>query len=130
MQATPAYVKRRGKTTMTIKRNGKFVTQMFGPHHCGTKDIMEIKYDFLCSCDITSLDDRGFMFDQTRVDLYFQTQVKRTSLSCELLAIDCARGLFRRIISENPKCKMSAMALTLSPEPFAASITVDWKDAQ
>lgn len=84
-----------------------------------------MKYNFFCKCDISALDERGFLFDQTRVDAYFQS-MGPTKLSCELLAVVFARGLFKQIMSENPTCKPLEMSLELSPEPFMASITIDW----
>lgn len=117
---------------MTIKRAGAFSIKTFGAHHCGTKPAgiaLPIKYTFMCKCDISALDGRGFLFDQMRVDAYFQ-HLGATPLSCELLAVSVARGLFRQIVKENPGCKPEAMSLELSPEPFMASITIDWDEEE
>jgi hypothetical protein len=81
----------------------------------------------ICECDVT-LDDRGFLFDQVNVDNYFKG-IRESKLSCEKLVMSCAKTLLRMIRLENPRCKIRKMSLTLSPQPFMASMTYDWSAA-
>ncbi len=113
------------KQTFTLKRSGKFpIKTVPGTPHCGISDRFDIQYKFSCICDVTSLDDRGFLFDQMRIGKYFEGQIAfPVSISCEQYALKCARELFKLIVAENKGCQVSSMTLTLSPAPFVASMT-------
>jgi hypothetical protein len=117
------------KTTLTITRAGSFRIKSLGDNHCGalpSGDMLTIKYEFVCVCD-TSLDSRGFLFDQVEIDKYFRGR-KWTSLSCEHLCMSIANRLIKRILKENPKCRIKRGSLTLSPEPFAASMKYGFRN--
>lgn len=108
--------------TLTMNRGGDFRVKTYGNHHCGRLELLDIKYHVIVECGVTSLDHRGFLFDQFTVDKFFQN-IKVTKLSCEQFAIQCARRLWRSIHNENPGCLVKEMKLTLTPAPFAASMT-------
>ena len=110
-------------------REGKFKLHATGPNHCGLKERMEVRYSMTCVCSANSLDNRGFLFDQVNVDQFFQG-IKKTELSCEKLVVECSRQLWRLIRKENPSCKIQRISLTLSPEPFAARMTFDYKESR
>lgn len=111
--------------TLTMNREGQFAILATGPNHCGVDENLVIKYHMICECT-SKLDGRGFLFDQVNVDNYFQT-LKSSTLSCEQLTIKCARKLLKLIKEENPICSIRKMRLTLSPQPFKASMTFDWE---
>jgi hypothetical protein len=109
------------KETLTIERVGEFKIRAFGPNHCGTLKEMTIRYKMVCVCS-HKLDVRGFLFDQLKVDEFFQTRLN-TQLSCEKLTVASLRGILAAIQAENPSCDIQEASLTLSPQPFAASMT-------
>ena len=114
------------KSQFTIKRSGQFRVSTFGPNHCGTLASLELKYTLEVTCDVSNLDERGFLFDQTRIDEFFKRQ-SHTELSCEQYALKLSRDLFKQIRAENPKCDPNKLRLTLSPAPFAAELTFEWE---
>lgn len=109
------------KEKMTLERHGEFTIKTTGKNHCGTLPILRIQYKLVCECT-TKLDSRGFLFDQTEVDKFFQNKVS-TSLSCEKLVADSLKKVLDLIEKENPHCEVRKASLTLSPQPFMASIT-------
>ena len=112
-------------STFTIKRTGEFTVHTVpGTPHCGTKPVLKIQYSFVCRCLGTSLDSRGFLFDQVNVDKYFQS-IRACDISCERLAMRCTRDLLRMILKENKVANIRHVSLTLSPEPFAAGVTYE-----
>lgn len=111
--------------SLKMDREGEFQVRATGPSHCGVLENLTLKYHMVCLCD-TTLDDRGFLFDQIHVHEYFES-IRQTTLSCEQLCIECGHELIRRIKSENPGCVIRKMTLTLSPTPFKASMTFDWE---
>lgn len=106
-----------------MNRSGEFKVRTTGDRHCGTltNQKLPIRYALHCECEVT-LDKRGFLFDQISVEGFFQS-LRRTTLSCELLTISCAKKLVKIIRTENPGCKIRNMQLTLSPFPYAANMT-------
>ena len=118
-------VKKTSESFLTIKRAGEFSVKTYGLTHCGTKTPLKVKYAFTAKCAANMLDSRGFLFDQTKVDLFMQAQTS-TALSCEQFAITLSRDLFKQITRENVNCLPDYLALTLSPEPFAAELTFEW----
>lgn len=117
--------KRIPNTTLTMARQGIFHIHTFGNSHCGIGKEMDVKYAAVIKCGAVT-DHRGFLFDQISVDGYFQS-IKRTSLSCEKLAMRCTEGLVAMIRKENPGAVVHELELTLSPAPFAAAMTYSWK---
>lgn len=111
---------------LTMNRNGEFRIYAYGPNHCGVANDIKVTYHMVCECD-TRLDKRGFLFDQVCIDNYFQG-IKRTKLSCERLAIRSLKDLRLQIVRENPLCVIRSLQLTLSPEPFKASMTHTWQN--
>lgn len=107
-----------------MNRMGEFNIRAYGPNHCGVAEDITIKYHMTCQCE-TRLDKRGFLFDQINVDNYFKA-IKRSRLSCEKLAVKSVRELVEAIHTENPKCVIRKVDLTLSPFPFLASMTYTW----
>jgi hypothetical protein len=112
-------------TKLTMNRNGDFQVRATGDRHCGVLEDLNVKYAMICECD-AKLDERGFLFDQINVDNFFKS-IRRTELSCEDLCMDCVRKLLVLIKEENPKCVIRKMSLTLSPQPFAASMTFEYE---
>lgn len=108
---------------LTMNRQGEFQIFTYGDSHCGTmtNQFLPIKYHMVCECEST-LDPRGFLFEQVNVDKFFQNLTK-TRLSCEKLTIQCCKRLVTLIHKDNPVCKVRSIKLTLSPAPFAASMT-------
>lgn len=112
-------------TNLTITRRGSFTVETIGPNHCGTSKSLDLRYEFTARCGVDNLDSRGFLFDQTRIQYYFDRQ-ERVSESCEQFAVATARELFRQIRNENPKCVPEYLKLTLSPSPYMAELTFEW----
>lgn len=110
--------------TLTMKRMGEFMINATGPTHCGIAEDLVIKYDMTCVCS-TTLDQRGFLFEQLNVDKFFQS-LRKTKLSCEKLTMNCVKQLMKQIKQENPVCEIHRVELTLSPEPHKAAMTYHW----
>jgi hypothetical protein len=113
--------------TLTMNRQGEFQILTTGDSHCGTftNRKLDIRYHMICECEST-LDPRGFLFEQVNVDNFFK-QMKRTSLSCEKLTIACCTRLVSMIRRDNPSCRIRSIELKLSPFPYAASMTYSVK---
>lgn len=107
--------------SLKMVRSGEFDIHTYGDNHCGTAEEFKIRYHLTCECS-PLLDHRGFLFDQINIQQYFES-IKRTQLSCERLTVVCLNQLLEHILTENPKCQIKRMELTLSPEPFLASMT-------
>jgi hypothetical protein len=118
---TAQKLKRATHGTLTMNREGLFSIRATGPNHCGTQELLGLRYSVKVECAAT-VDARGFLFDQINIDSFFQ-KIKATQLSCEQFAIDCSRKLWKTIMKENPDCIIRRLEVTLSPEPFAASMT-------
>ena len=114
-----------GLACFTLKRTGKFTIRTAGNNHCGTSDSLLVNYNLEVRCTADSLDMRGFLFDQTKVDVWFQGQ-RMTSLSCEQYTIFCGRELYKLIRKENQNCRIERFSLTLSPAPHAAELTFSY----
>lgn len=108
-----------------IMRSGEFTIGTTGQFHCGTSDVLTLRYRVAVVCPSSSLDSRGFLFDQTRVDKWFQAE-RTTALSCENYAAHCGRGIYRLIRAENAGLAPTSIELSLSPAPYAAEITFMW----
>lgn len=107
--------------SLKMVRSGEFDIHTYGDNHCGTADEFKIRYHLICECS-PLLDHRGFLFDQLNIQAYFES-IKRTQLSCERLTVVCLEQLLEHILTENPTCEIRRMELTLSPEPFLASMS-------
>lgn len=108
-----------------LQRAGEFSVMTRGDNHCGTKPNLKVRYEVKCTCGENSLDSRGFLFDQMKIDKFFQEQ-RVTELSCEQFCMQVSRKLYKQIKSENGACDILKFEATLSPEPFAASITFEY----
>jgi hypothetical protein len=116
--------------TLTMNRQGEFKIHTIGDSHCGTftDQDLPVKYHMICVCETTT-DERGFLFEQVGVDQFFQS-IKWTKMSCERLTMSCAEKILTLIHKDNPKCKVRSIELTLSPFPYAASMTYSAKPAE
>lgn len=114
-----------GISTLTIRRVGVFQVETMGSHHCGTGRFLEIDYALEVVCTPNELDERGFLFDQLKVQQFFDA-VQITHLSCEKLAMKLAERIFTRIQQENKKCNPRKVTLSISPYPNAAVLTYEW----
>ena len=114
-----------GLSSFTLTREGEFTIQTFGTNHCGTKNPLKISYELVVKTSADSLDSRGFLFDQTKVDAWFQS-LRGTELSCEQLTIFCGRAIYKLIRNENPLIKIEKFKLSLSPEPHKAILTFEY----
>ncbi len=109
-----------------LNRAGEFTVNTTGPNHCGTTDVLTIRYRLTVACSSRSLDARGFLFDQVAIDRWFQAQ-RVTALSCENYAAFCGRELYKLIKRENAGLIPTKLDLALSPAPFAAEIIFEWE---
>lgn len=109
--------------TLTLNRQGEFKILTVGEAHCGTltNQQLPVKYHLICECE-KSLDPRGFLFEQVGIDQFFQN-LTRTRLSCEKLTMKCVKSLITLIRKDNPVVVVRSIRLTLSPFPYAASLT-------
>lgn len=112
-------------STFTLRRTGAFTQHTHGATHCGTSNVLAVRYVLSVTCTVDSLDSRGFLFDQMNVDSFFQ-HAKSTALSCENLTVFYGREIYKLIIRENPSCRIKRFALTLSPAPHAAELTFEY----
>ena len=112
-------------TRFTLQRSGEFTINTFGQYHCGTSEVLGIKYHIKVVCGEDSLDQRGFLFDQVMVDQMFKS-IKATSKSCEVFCKTCAQRVYKTIMQQNGGCKIHSLEVTLSPAPYAASLTFEY----
>lgn len=110
-----------GLATFNLHREGDFSVTTSGANHCGTEPNLKIWYKLDVRCSADSLDQRGFLFDQTKVKQWFSNQ-KHTSMSCEAYTVFCGRELYKLIRKENPNCHIARFSLTLSPAPHEAEL--------
>jgi hypothetical protein len=103
---------------LTIQRQGDFVIKTRGNHHCGTSSTLEMHYTLTVLADANSTDQRGFLFDQLRVQDYFES-LGSTRLSCEKLCQRSCHDLVQQIIRENPVIKIHHIKLALGPSHAA-----------
>lgn len=113
-------------TTLTLRRSGLFQVRNVGEHWCGTNEVQEIHYSIEVVC-ATSLDERGFLFDQLTMAKFFDS-LREAHESCEQFTIRVARELWKLIKRENNGCKVLSLRVTLSPAPYAASMTFEFVD--
>lgn len=116
------------KKTIKMVRSGEFDLKTYGQNHCGVSSEFKIRYHMTCMCS-PKLDNRGFLFDQLNIQNFFES-IGRTSLSCERLTVVCLEQLLEHILEENPTCQIYNMELTLSPEPYMASMSHAWDNAK
>lgn len=123
--------------TYTLQRAGLSNFVVSGPNHCGPaaalvnvtggRKAIPVRWDMTVTC-APRLDDRGFLFDQAMVGVYMDRIAERGStLSCELLARHVAELLLGKIAKDVPTCDVTALSLTFSPAPYAASLTVRYE---
>lgn len=121
--------------TLTLRRTGDFELRVRGDNHCGVVPPGEPKlvpctYSLVMRCRANSLDDQGFLVEQIGIHGFFQA-LPRTGLSCEKLTVRCARLIYRKVMRENPNCKILSIALEIAPKSRnpnggAASMTFEW----
>lgn len=120
--------------SMAIHREGLVNVSVTGNHHCGTtewlrrdgkqKPYMPCKYTVDVTCE-PGLDHRGFLFDQLMVETTMTAIASKPSHdSCELRAQKMAKILLKAISDDVPSCDITHLRLSLSPAPYAASVTV------
>lgn len=128
----PAPARKLTLRTFTIKREGQVEWRVSGNNHCGPvaelrDGVMPVRYAAVVTCEPT-LDSRGFLFDQAALDLYMRRLATReTTLSCEALVNHAAELLLAKIDRDVPTCRVVGLSLTLSPAPFQASITAEYR---
>lgn len=113
-------------TFLTMRRSGQFTVETSGPNHCGLDLMQDIRYTIVCKCESDSKDSRGFLFDQVNVDTMFKS-LGSTTVSCEELCERFARKLYALVMSENARAKVRKLKVTLSPAPYAASMSFEWE---
>lgn len=112
---------------LTLRRGGDFTISLHGSNHCGTEKVLRLDYLVEVECDL-SLDDRGFLFDQTKIAAYFH-DLKSTALSCEELAMAAARDIHAIVKEENPACRIHDFKLHLRSKGWeAAFVTFHFND--
>ncbi len=119
-------------TSLTLNREGDFALRVFGDKHCGlagADGTVPCSYQLTLCCDSKSLDTDGFLVEQFGIHTYFQ-ELPPSPVSCELLVLQCARELYRKVMTENPKAVIHGLALTINPKPpgapGAAGMTFRW----
>jgi hypothetical protein len=118
--------------TLTLHRGGEFDLYVEGDAHCGlanAQGFVPCEYALVLCCDAKGLDSDGFLVEQIGIHKYFQ-ELPTTRLSCELLCVQCARDLFRKVMRENPQAKIRGIRLTINPKPEgapgSAGMTFQW----
>ena len=128
-QAAPAHP---AVPTLTLNREGDFMLSVFGNAHCGLPDEngqVPCYYRLTLCCAASGLDADGFLVEQFGIDQYFRN-LPPTPLSCELLVVECARDLYRKVMRENAAAEIFGLRLEISPRPVgapgAAGMTFQW----
>lgn len=117
-------------TTLTLRRSGRFFLRIKkGTNHCGVvrswEEGINCQYKLFMRCMSTSLDEKGFLVEQLGIHEYFRN-LPRTDKSCENLCISCARGIYRKVMRENPDCKILEIRLEIAPGDGNASMEFHW----
>lgn len=113
--------------TLTLRRSGSFSFETSGPVCCGTESPLALEYLVEVECGI-NLDDRGFLFDQLPIHKYFQ-RISHVEISCELLALKCARDIHAMILQNHSGCQIRDFKLSLkSPVGAAAFVTFHFNE--
>lgn len=121
--------------SMQIRREGQLTLTVRGDNHCGAKshvygpnrDKLSVRYIASVECE-PALDERGFLFDQLMVDeLLKEISIKPSHWSCEVTAQRMAMKLIKRLKTDVPTCKVTSLTLSLSPEPYMAAVTVNYR---
>lgn len=109
----------------TLRRSGK-VTMRPPPGigRCGVEDEFPCRYEVVLVAE-GGLDKRGFLVDQLAVDQLAQSQ--EVNASCELAAKDLAERIARHVHINNQEVEILVLDVTLSPRPYAASITYHYR---
>jgi hypothetical protein len=108
--------------TLTLNRGGEFALFVDGNAHCGlanAEGFVPCEYALTLCCDASGLDSDGFLVEQFGIHTFFQ-ELPATKLSCELFALNCARDLYKKVMSENPHAKIHGLSLTINPKPEGA----------
>lgn len=132
-KARPASVLR----SFTIERTGEFELPVTGLWHCGPKASVKprgrdpgtvtVRFTVRCEC-APVLDPHGFLFDQAAVARWMvEVTSTPTDMSCERLCHHLGDLFLRHLARVSPDCVPRRLTLTLSPDPFAASISADWE---
>lgn len=122
---------------MSITREGQMVITTVGDSHCGTRPsyvhrdsdyVLTVKYKCIVECRPIT-DARGFLFDQVHIDDWLNDYADSYVIeqSCEELSNTLAELVIKRIAKESPLCKILSLSLTLSPAPYAASVTATYR---
>lgn len=76
----------------TLSRTGHFRTELLGANSCGASSAPFNKFRYEVHLTVRELDSRGFVVETGSVEKVF-TSIKRTDLSCEMLATATARRI-------------------------------------
>lgn len=122
---------------MSITREGQIAITTVGDSHCGTRPewvsrdseyVVTVKYKCVVECRPIT-DARGFLFDQVHIDNWLKGYADNYVIeqSCEELSNTLAELVIKRIGKESPLCKILSLSLTLSPDPYVASVTATYR---
>lgn len=115
-----------------MERQGKFRVRSNGPNHCGMNPGpggQAVRYILALTCTSGSLDERGFLFDQSDVDEWitrFMDSRGAREASCEKLGERLFLFIKDAISMENPRCVVVRGSIRLSPYPYKAAVTCNW----
>lgn len=101
--------------TFELKQKGKF--------HCGQKakgGLQTIQVIADCTCKPYT-DRRGFLFRNELLQEIVDS-IGTAIVSCEVLSVWIAANLLRKIREDNRKCRVTQIAVTVSPYPHRSQV--------
>lgn len=130
---------------ITLKRAGHF--QCYWRSAEGLCGGHELSPEYKYSCEIEAadvFDKNGFIYDQLKIDAYFQTKYSRTvgfpyhePLSCELIAKNAVLDIMKSLVRHYQDAgvigyKIYRITVSISVQPPAgvrgeASISAEWR---
>lgn len=115
-------------TRYILEKQGNVMQAVFGPNHCGTENhlhggLIRMRYHIRLFCN-ARLDSHGFLVDNMTISDFMDAFAGvPTDLSCERLILEIARQMEDRARSEDPGLQLRGMSVSVSPEPFNATIS-------
>lgn len=115
-------------TRYILEKQGNVMQKVFGPNHCGTQNHLHggeipLRYHIRLFCN-ARLDSHGFLVDNMTISDFMEAFAGvPTELSCERLTMEIARQMEARAMAEDPGLQLRGMSVSVSPEPFNATIS-------
>lgn len=122
-------------STLTLHRTGGIKVRVAGTNHCGAESVVvdgevAVRYTVVLTVDADGLDGLGFLVDQERLH-NVMADIGSSPVPwcepCEFLTFVWGYRLLDWISTENVRCNIRSLDLTLSPAPNAGQFTAHFE---